>query len=142
MRKVTIETISLLLVVLFLYTAVSKIIDYSSFKATIGQSPLLANISGFVAFSVPLVEIVLTVLLLVPRTKVIGLYASFTLLVMFTAYIIVILNFSDRIPCSCGGVIGQMGWTAHVFFNIGFVLLTGVAIVLGNHAHPRKQAIF
>jgi hypothetical protein len=48
---------------------------------------------------------------------------------MFTAYIIAITKFSDYIPCSCGGVLQEMGWGEHLVFNICFVLLALAAIL-------------
>jgi hypothetical protein len=35
----------------------------------------------------------------------------------FTTYIILILNFSSFIPCSCGGILEKLGWTEHLIFN-------------------------
>ena len=64
------------------------------------------------------------------RFRLIGLYAAFTLMTMFTVYIIAILQFSYKIPCSCGGILESMGWTEHLIFNIGFVLLAVGGIVM------------
>lgn len=45
-------------------------------------------------------------------------------------YIYLILNYSDFIPCSCGGISEKLSWTEHLVFNIGFIALALVAIVL------------
>jgi len=63
------------------------------------------------------------------RFRLLGLYASFSLMVMFTAYIIAITKFSDYIPCSCGGVLQNMSWNQHLIFNIGFILLAVAGII-------------
>src|SRR5690606_28338776 len=57
-----------------------------------------------------------------------SLFASYLLIVMFTAYILIILNFSDFIPCSCGGVLEKLSWTQHLLFNIAFIALSCIAI--------------
>lgn len=49
---------------------------------------------------------------------------------MFTAYIVIILHFSYFVPCSCGGILEKLGWTEHLIFNVVFVLLAIVAILL------------
>jgi hypothetical protein len=62
------------------------------------------------------------------RFRVLALFAAFALMVMFTAYIFIILNFSDFIPCSCGGVLEKLSWTQHLIFNLVFIVLAGVAV--------------
>ncbi|MCX2680979.1 hypothetical protein OOZ15_13580 [Galbibacter sp. EGI 63066] len=130
LKQLLIDGIVALFILLWVYAAVNKLLDYEKFAVQIGQSPLLTDISGFVAWFIPAVEIIVSGLLAWPRSRLVGLYASFTLMVMFTGYIIAILGFSDNIPCSCGGVLEKLGWTEHLVFNIGFVLLAGVGIFM------------
>jgi hypothetical protein len=59
-----------------------------------------------------------------------ALYASLTLMTIFTAYIIAILQFSYTIPCSCGGVLSKLSWQTHLVFNIGFMVLAAAGILL------------
>src|SRR5690606_19412237 len=67
------------------------------------------------------------------RFRMLGLYGFYGLMVMFTTYIIIILNFTSFIPCSCGGVLEKLGWTEHLIFNIAFIVLSGVAILILSH---------
>ncbi|WP_316817989.1 MauE/DoxX family redox-associated membrane protein [Pedobacter nyackensis] len=128
MKKVDLIGYSFML--LFLYAATNKLLDFQKFKMELGQSPLLTDYATAIAWLVPSVEILLSVLLYFKRTQLIGLYASFSLMLMFTIYIIIILNFAERIPCSCGGILDQMGWTEHLIFNLSFVLLAVAGIFL------------
>jgi len=132
-KTVIIDIICFLFIVLFVYAAVFKLIDVQKFRVQIGQSPFLTNIAPFVAWFIPITEILVALLLAIPRFRLTGLYASFSLMVMFTAYIIVILNFSKHIPCSCGGVLETLGWTEHLIFNVGFILLAVVGVFLCTH---------
>lgn len=129
-KRILIEIVSLLYIVLFIYAAVSKLIDFENFKVQLGQSPLLSAFATPVAIGVPALEIIIAVMLLIPKLKLYGLLSSFTLMVMFTAYIYIILNFSQFIPCSCGGVLEKMTWNQHLIFNIVFVLLAGFTTLL------------
>lgn len=131
-KTIIIEGICLLFVLLFIYAAVSKLLDFENFRIQLGQSPLLSAFAGIVAWLVPALEIGIALMLVIPKFRMMGLYASFTLMVMFTAYIFIILNFSSFIPCSCGGVLEKMGWTEHLVFNIGFFLLSGVGLLLSS----------
>ncbi|WP_035663513.1 DoxX family protein [Flavobacterium sp. ACAM 123] len=129
-KKGILEVVCLLYMLLLIYAAVSKLLDFENFQVQLGQSPLLSAFAGWVSWGVPIVELVIALLLLVPRFRLVGLFAAFSLLVMFTTYIIIILNFSSFIPCSCGGILEKMGWTEHLLFNIGFLVLALIGIRL------------
>jgi hypothetical protein len=128
--KIAIESISVLFIMLFTYAAVSKLIDINLFKTQISQSPFLVSFADLVAWFIPLLELLIAAILIIPRLRLIGLYMAFGVMVSFTGYITAILNFSTYVPCSCGGVLSSMGWTEHLVFNIAFVLLALVAIWL------------
>jgi len=104
--------------------------DYENFSAELGKSPLLTAFARWVAWGIPAIELVVVVLLTVPKWALVGFYAAFSLMTMFTAYIIAILKFSDFIPCSCGGVLQSMNWDQHLVFNIFFIVLGFIGILL------------
>ena len=120
--------ISILCAILFIYAATSKLWDFQQFKVELGQSPVLTAYAEWVAWSVPLTEYALSVLLLIDTTRQKALFGFLGLMTMFTTYIVIVLNFSDYVPCSCGGVLENMGWTEHLVFNLFFVkqLIKGV----------------
>src|ERR1044072_4988425 len=101
-KKTVVDIIAYLFIILFIYASVNKLLDYDSFSTELGKSPLLTAFAGYVAWAVPAVELVVVILLTVPKWMLAGFYAAFSLMTMFTAYIVAILNFSDSIPCSCG----------------------------------------
>jgi uncharacterized membrane protein YphA (DoxX/SURF4 family) len=119
---------SVLFIVLFVYTATSKLLDFEQFKIQLGQSPIITAYADWVAWGIPFIEYVITGLFLVPRFISLAFYASFSLMIMFTTYILLILNFSDYIPCSCGGVLEDLGWTEHILFNVGFIIIAATAL--------------
>jgi uncharacterized membrane protein YphA (DoxX/SURF4 family) len=129
-REWAIEIIAFLFVLLFLYAAANKLLDYQKFTVQIGQSPLLTGFGGSIPWLVIAIEILISILLIVPRFRLVGLFAAFSLMTMFTAYIWAILNFSSSIPCSCGGILEKLGWQEHLIFNSGFVVLGIAGIVL------------
>lgn len=129
-KKTIIEVISLLLVILWVYAGLSKLLDYETSRFQLGRSPFLEHFAGIVAWAIPVSEILVAIGLLIPRTRLASLYASFALMLMFTGYIYLILNHSYYIPCSCGGVLSGMDWYTHLWFNIGFTTLALTAIIL------------
>ncbi|HLW32169.1 MAG TPA: MauE/DoxX family redox-associated membrane protein, partial [Aequorivita sp.] len=138
----TITVICYLFVLLFLYAATSKLLDFETFTVQLAQSPLLSAYAGIIAWMVPGIEILIAGLLIFPRFRTLALYASFTLMVMFTAYIYIILNFSDFIPCSCGGVLEKLSWTQHLIFNVVFIVLAGGAILISIHWNIKRRLLF
>lgn len=129
-QSLIVEIIALLYVLLFVYAAVSKILDFENFQVQLGQSPLLSAFAHWVAFGTPFLELSIVLLLVFPKCRLPGLYAAFSLMVLFSTYIIVILNFSSFVPCSCGGILENMSWTQHLVFNILFVVLAIVGIYM------------
>lgn len=123
-------TICYLTALLFIYAATSKVLDYENFIIQLGQSPLLSAFARWMSATVPMTEIILAIGLFIPRLRFVSLLGSFTLMVMFTAYIYIILNYSAFVPCSCGGVLEKMTWNQHLIFNFIFVVLIGIAITL------------
>ncbi len=131
-KNILLEFICFLYILLFVYAAMSKLLVFDEFKIQIGQSAMLTPFVNIVAWAIPFLEILIALLLIIPRFKLLGLLAAFNLMVMFTAYIFIILNFSNDVPCSCGGVIEKLGWAEHLIFNIAFVVLAAVGILIKN----------
>ncbi len=115
-------------VLLFVYAAISKLITFEEFKVQLTQSPLLSMYAGVIAYLVVISELVIAFLLTLRSTRLLGLYLSYSLMVAFTIYIYLILNYSDFIPCSCGGVLEKLGWNEHLWFNIIISVLILLAL--------------
>jgi uncharacterized membrane protein YphA (DoxX/SURF4 family) len=129
-RTLVVEIISSLLILLFMYAAVSKLLDYETFKLQLSKSPFITQFAGVTAWALPVGEILVGLALSFKKTRLLGLYASLFLMTMFTAYIWVMLNYSYDIPCSCGGVLSKMSWNEHFWFNILFVVASIVGIII------------
>ncbi len=137
-QSLIVEIISILYILLFVYAAVSKLLDFDNFQVQLGQSPLLSAFAGWVAFGIPFLELLIAFLLVLPKWRLIGLYAAFSLMVLFSTYIVIILNFSSFVPCSCGGILESMNWSQHLVFNIAFVVLAlfGIHIMTAFKTKP------
>ena len=139
MKKLLIEIAASLLVILFVYAGVNKLLNYSEFRFQLGRSPYIAFMAGFVAWFMPVSEIIVALLLTVKKTRLVGFYASFLIMVLFTGYIYAMLNYSPYLPCSCGGVLSMMSWDQHLYFNLFFVLLSALgALLLSQPASINK----
>ena len=135
--NITIEIICFLLILLFVYAALSKLFDYSSFKYQVHISPFLSSFSNF-AWIIPAVELMTTVLLIFNTWRMIGLYASFFIMLSFTVYITLMLLFAEHLPCSCGGVLRKLSWQQHLVFNIFFLNIAIAGIVFQKKQTPKN----
>lgn len=131
-RTVAIDIISAILLLLLLYTAISKFIEYSRFKEVLLISPLLKPFAGFIAWSLPLLELMIAVSLFIPALRIKGLYASLLLLIILTVYLTYMILFTPSLPCSCGGVLKDLTWPQHILFNLFFVVLSVIGIILAR----------
>lgn len=129
-RKIAVDIVVFSYILLFVYAALTKLLDYQKFVVQLGQSPILTNYAQVLAVVIPFIELGISLMLIFPKTRLKGLYAAFGLMVMFTTYIVLASRFSDYVPCSCGGVLEGMTWTQHLIFNTVFVLLALIGILL------------
>ena len=121
--------VSLLFILLFVYAAVSKLLDFETFQIQLGQFSLLSAFADWISWGVIILEIFITLLLFFENTRLLGLYMSFFLMIIFTVYVFVILNFAAYVPCSCGGVLEALGWKEHLIFN-GFLMVIALIGIL------------
>lgn len=142
-KKHFVKAVSILLALLFIYAASSKMLDFENFQVQLAQSPLLSAYAGIISYGILIIEFGLALLLLIPQFNRWGLYLSLGLMSAFTIYIFLILNFSDFVPCSCGGILEKLGWAEHLIFNIVFVILAFTAILYGEKRdRPNRKLIF
>lgn len=130
-RKIVIEVLSSLLVLLFVYTSVSKWLDFSTFTGQMNNQPFPNWMTPIVIWTLPAIEIIISLLLMFNSTQLWGFRASLVLMLMFTLYtILILLKVFDRVPCSCGGVIENLNWEQHLVFNLFFVAVALTGIIL------------
>ena len=129
-KELIIIIISSLLIVLFLYTGLMKLIDHERFNWALHKSPLLNQVASILSWVVPIGEILIAISLMLPTTRNLGLYGSLILMSIFTIYIGFMVYFRSDRPCTCGGIISYMNWHQHFYFNSTFTLLAVLSIWL------------
>ncbi len=125
-----IRIICALLAFLFVYSAVSKLVNFTAFVNDMDNQPFPTFIKPVLVWAVPLTELAIVGLLIFDRTRLMGLYGSFALMIAFTLYTaVVLMHFFKYIPCSCGGIIKNLSWQQHLIFNLFFVLISFLGIL-------------
>jgi putative oxidoreductase len=130
-KQVTLECISALLILLFLYASLSKFMDFKTFTGEMNNQPLPNSWTPFLVWFIPSTEIALSIALIFERTRLLGLYGSLVLMGLFTVYTsIILMHFFAYVPCSCGGIIKRLTWRQHLVFNLFFVALSISGVII------------
>lgn len=124
-RQVFIEATSAFFILLFTYTGTMKLADLRGLELAISQTGLYFQSAHALAIGLAMGELIISVALLLPKTRRAGLVASFILMTAFSLYIGIMLLFSSKLSCNCGGIVSTWGWKTHLVFNI---LCTGLAL--------------
>lgn len=135
-KAIVLEALICLLILLFVYASLSKLLDLDEYRKQLFNQAFPSVFKPVLLWMIPGSELLLTLLLLIPATRLPALYGSLLLLLLFTGYIVLVkMNVYHRIPCSCGGVLRSLNWTQHLIFNACFIVITVTAILL------RKQLL-
>lgn len=131
MKKNIINLASILLLALFSYSAIVKGYDINLFQGQMIQSPLLPlSLIKILSYAIPIFELIVAVLLIFDNTREVGFHLSYFIMLLFTLYLLtLVMFFGHNIPCACGGILGNMGYTTHIVFNTFFTLLSLLAII-------------
>lgn len=113
------------LVLLWSYSAFSKLWHFETFHIQLRQHELFESHPILIGIAVVVAELLLCLFLLWSKYLRWGLIGSLLLLSLFTVYLMGMLWFKqDHLPCSCGGIISQLSWTQHIWFNLAFLFLS------------------
>lgn len=143
-KQLVTEIVCFMFSLLFLYTGISKIIDHDSFTRQIRYSPLLntLDIGDFwvekTVWMLSIIEISIALLLMVNVRRKFALSLGTGMMIMFTLYIGYIVTIAPFIPCSCGGVLESLSWSQHLYFNMSFIVMGIVAILLSSTKSSSK----
>jgi len=135
------EFLTAILMVVFLYTGLSKLLDFNAFVLSMRFQHLPGWITTPLIYTLPAIEIAIAAILIPDKTRVTGLYAYLVLMTGFTLYAAaVLLHLFPNAPCACGGVLKGLGWGPHFLLNLLLLILATVALRC-KIFHARNQVI-
>jgi hypothetical protein len=112
------ESFTYLLIVLFAYTAIQKVMEPWPFEYVLNQIPVIGTVAGTLTWMIPASELVIATLLVFPSRRKLGYMFSCILMSCFTLYVGGMLALSSHLPCSCGGVLQLLSWPQHLVLNL------------------------
>jgi len=133
-----IEITAAFLVLLFVYTGYTKLTDMGRFIGQLVHNPNLKHYRSLIAWGVPLVELVISIILIIPKTRGLGLLIGGLLMLVFTGYVAHMILTKSNLPCTCGGIISEMNWQQHLWFNSITTIAALSAWALNRHYFKAK----
>ncbi len=135
------ELIIYLLALLFFYTAFSKLVDMRHFVRAIHNQPFPRSVDPIIIIGVPMIEIITGLALLRLKSRKLGLYLSAILMFSFSIYVgLAVFHFFKRVPCGCAGVFQSMSWLTHFIFNLVFLGMALIGLIIQNREVNLKAA--
>lgn len=128
--KVLVKLIAIALAVLFAYAAVDKLEHYALFSLQLQQFPFSIPVLHQQAWVVSVLELIISFLLLLPATRLKGLFASLFLLSLYTLYLTGKLGSRFYCSCNCGEPFQSLSLKMHIVCTLVCVLFTGLGVVL------------
>lgn len=137
-KENTVEVIALFFISLFTYAAVTQLSYFENFEIQLKQFPFISAFATWLAWFLPAVLILISLLFFFTRLRSLALLMAFILMLMFSIYFIVVLGTGIPLPCSCRGVIASLSWEEHLFFTIGStsLALLGLALTRKIQSNP------
>lgn len=128
MKRIVTHSVSFLLIVIWVYAAVSKLGNLELFASRLRQQPLPLWSTPVLLWLLPLIEIMMALMLSLAIIRATGLLCSWIILLAFAVYVGMALSGAyGRIPCSCGGIFSFMQWKGHLVFNSVAAIFSFVA---------------
>ena len=131
-RNYIIKILQVILGIIFLYAGLKKVWEGDLFYHTLLSTPYSESqvFAEWGSIGFPVVEILTGVFLLLFPRRLIGVLISFGLMLLYTAYLVILLFFGDGIPCTCRTVLPFLGWYGHLYFTLSCLVLTLLLLLL------------
>ncbi|UCS93220.1 hypothetical protein KZP23_21640 [Echinicola marina] len=122
--------INSIFILLWTYTGLEKLINWDTTYNAFHNQPFPSKLAEILVYSIPVTELLLVLILLIPQSRKPGLLLSTLLMTVFTTYIgLVWMGAFPRVPCTCAGFIESMSWEGHFLFNMALIVLGVVGVL-------------
>ena len=133
MNKLLSHTCYLLLIGLWTYVGLDKILRFGESRKAFHNQTFTSDLAEILSYIIPGVELLLALLLLFSVTRWWGYLGSLLLLTVFITYVgLIWVGAFPRVPCNCAGLIDNMGWAAHFWMNLGLIGISTYGIRMGR----------
>lgn len=131
-REIVVFIICLICTFLFLFSAYEKLADHQRFYNGLSKVSIIGSKAKVISYVVPIFEVVVSILLIIPKTHKKGLYGFTILMGVFTFYIFGMWLWADKLPCFCNLIVEKLSWGEHIWFNLAFIGLAITALLISK----------
>lgn len=138
------KVLYVILIFVYIYTATSKILDMKTTMGSMNNQPFDNRFTPALIAFVLIAEYATSFLLLFDKTRRIGYWTSLGMMILFTGYVGLVLgNYYDRVPCSCGGIINTLSWTQHLVLNLMLIVMSILGLMITKkQKHPPEGPVY
>ena len=130
--KNLVKLIALALAVLFAYAAVDKLEHYTLFSLQLKRFPVPIPVIFEQVWIIPVAELLIAMLLLLPFFRLKALFVSLFLLGVYTLFLTLMLESRFHLSCKCGEPFQALSLKMHMGVTLVCVFFTGIAVVLSG----------
>ena len=142
-KERALEYIVYLFTLLFTYAGIRKLIDLDMFVkevwgfAIYGSKAMIR--AEFTLLSCA--ELLVAIMLILPRTRLVGIYATFILIVTINICFFILQQYAKVIPMYYGGIIPEAPFIVHFIFNLCLLFLALVATLMAIETRKQKNSL-
>lgn len=124
-------SITFLFVMLWAYASFPKFLNMKRFRYVMQSQIIPKWLANILYVLLPIFEIAVMVLLIFKETRLLGMYISFLLMLIFTIYIGgAAFNFYKLYLCPCGKIFSRMSWKEHFYANLTLTIMALAGCIL------------
>lgn len=128
--RTVIEVIASLLIVLFLYAAITQVAFHPIFQSQVDRSLSNAALSGTIAWLLPVIQSAMAWLLWRPSTRLAAFGCTMAIVGCYTIYLVMMLPGAYKSYCHCGELWQQATLETNILVNLAVILLSATAIII------------
>lgn len=113
------------------YTFANKVLNLESFKLNIAKTGVFEGFFVDVVAYFALTAELCSIMALIVKERI-GLLITFSVLIIFTAYTVMLYLSGRYEVCGCGGILNGLPFFWHLFINIVLILVVVYLIYSGN----------
>lgn len=133
--------IIVLLLAIFFFTGMDKIWHHNTFVIMLKRQPLPLWMLDVLEWGVPIAEMAVVLLLVIPQARLLGLWSAAIMMLAFTGYTIYAATEPyGYVPCACGKLMSSLSWAGHTWVNMILTALAGVGIWLHRDLCKNNEA--
>jgi hypothetical protein len=139
-KKKALEFIVYFFILSFTYAGLRKLIDLEMFVKEVWGFAIFGSKQmvrvEFILLSC--FELIVALLLTIPRTRKSGIYGAFILMVTINVCFFIMQQYAKVIPLYYGGVLPNLSFINHLIFNIAVLFLALRGVLIQNSLNQQK----